>query len=64
MVVVILNRMITQCVIDVELKPDTSPISQFYVISCTHLTFDPSEVKFFSKLDYCTLDGFLRVIGQ
>ena len=50
MVVVILNRMITQCVIDVEQKPDTSPISQFYVTSRTHLTFDPSEVKIFQNL--------------
>ena len=50
MVVVILNRIITECVIDVEQKPDTSPISQFYVTSCTHLTFDPSGVKNFQNL--------------
>ena len=51
MVVVILNRMITYCVIDVEQKPDTSPIFQFYVTSCTHLTFDPSEVKIHQNLN-------------
>ena len=50
MVVVILNRIITYIVIDVEQKPDTSPISQFYVTSCTHLTFDLSGVKKFKNL--------------
>ena len=44
------NRIITKCVIDVEQKHDTSPISPFYVTSCTHLTFDPSEVKTFQNL--------------
>ena len=44
------NLMITYCVIDVEQKPDTSPFSQFYVTSCTHLIFDPSEVKNFQNL--------------
>ena len=48
---VILNRMVTSCVFDVEQKPDTSPIFQFYVTSCTHLTFDPSEVKSFQNLN-------------
>ena len=32
-----------------EHKPDTSPISQFYVTSCTHLTFDAPEVKNFQN---------------
>ena len=50
MVVVILNRILTLCVIDVEQKPDTSPISEFYVTSCTHLTFDSSGVKNFQNL--------------
>ena len=47
MVVVILNQMITLCVIDVV----TSPIFQFYVTLCTHLTFDPSEVKNYQNLN-------------
>ena len=55
MVVVILNRIVTSCVIDVEQKSDTSPIFQFYITSCTHLTFDPSEVKHFQNLNIAPL---------
>ena len=51
MVVVILNRIITKRAIDVGQKRDTSPIFQFYVTSCTHLTFDPSEVKIYQNLN-------------
>ena len=63
MVVVILNGMVTECVIEVEQKPDTSPIFQLYVTSCTHLTLTRLRLKFY-KLEYCYLDGFLGIIGQ